>query len=78
MAIINRQELLLKPVWDYKDVMRYCDVKKSKAYEIIKVCKEKLNGSVRFNNHGVTRDSVLAYMNTDIERESYVAKQVDT
>ena len=63
-------------MWDYKDVMSYCGVKKSKAYEIIKVCKEKFGGSVLFNKHGVKRDSVLAYCGTDIEREGYVLKNI--
>ena len=74
MANLTKQDLLLTPVWDYKDVMLYCDCKKSKAYEIIKVCKEKFNGSVLFSKHGVKRNSVLEYMGTSIEQESYVLK----
>lgn len=75
---MNKKELLEMPVWTYKEVMLYCNVKKSKAYEIIKTCKEKLNGSVRFNTHGVKRNSVLEYMGTSIEQEAYVLKNVIT
>ena len=75
---MNKKDLLEMPVWSYKEVMFYCGVKKSKAYEIIKVCKDKLNGAVRFNDHAVKRDSVLEYMGTDIEREAYVLKNVNT
>lgn len=74
---MNKQDLLLQPVWDYHDVMEYCGVKKSKAFEIIKVCKTQLNGTVRFNKHGVKRDSVLEYMGSDIERETYILKQLE-
>lgn len=73
---MNKQELLSTPCWTYKDVMLYCGVKKSKAFEIMKICKEQLNGAVRFNTHVVKRDSVLAYLDTDIEKECYVLKNI--
>lgn len=72
---MSKKELLGKPVWSYKDVMEYCEVKKSKAYEIIAVCKKELNGAVRFNPHGVRRDSVLKYLDTEIEREDYITER---
>lgn len=71
---MTTRELLEKPVWDYHDVMEYCGVKKSKAYQIMAVCKEKLNGAVLFNKHAVKRDSVLEYCGTDIEREAYAMR----
>ena len=74
---MSTKELLSKPNWNYKEVMEYCDCKKSKAYEIMKVCKEKFGGSVRFNTKVVSRDSVLAYCGTTIERERYVINQLD-
>ena len=73
----ERKELLLKPVWTYRDVMAYCEVKKSKAFLIIKECKEKLNGRVLFNEHGVKRDSVLAYNSSSIEQERYILQQLE-
>lgn len=75
---MTKQEMLEMPVWTFRQVMEYCGVKRSKAYEIIKVCKEKLNGTVRFNPHGVKRNSVLEYMGTSIEQEAYVLKNVNT
>ena len=36
------------------------------------ICKNELGGKLRFNNSAVSRDSVLAYMGTSIEREMYV------
>ena len=74
---MSKRELLEKPVFDYHDVMEYCGVKKSKAFEIIKVCKTKLNGAVLFNKHGVKRDSVLEYLGTDIEREAYAMRTLN-
>ena len=73
---MEKTELLEKPVWTYVDVMFYCNVRKSKAYEIIAICKKELNGTVRFNPHGVKRDSVLQYLGTDIERETYISKSI--
>ena len=77
MTIKERKELLLKPTWSYHDVMAYCGVKKSKAFQIINFCKKELNGKVIFNDHAVKRDSILAFMQTDIERERYVIKQLE-
>lgn len=72
----QREELLEKPSWVYTDIMLYCDCGKTKSYEIMKICKEQFNGSVRFNTHAVRRDSVLAYCGTDIEREKYIVQQL--
>lgn len=72
-----RANLLLKPHWDYLDICEYVECKKSKAYEIIKTCKEKFNGAIRFNPGCVTRDSVIAYCGSSIERELYVKNLVE-
>ena len=77
MTYKERKELLAKPNWTYKEVMMYCEVKKSKAFLIMKVCKEKLNGVVLFNSHCVSRNSVLAYCGTSIEQERYVIQQLE-
>ena len=77
MTIQERKELLGKPAWDYKDVMLFTGYKKSKCFEIMKECKEKLNGKVLFNKHCVKRDSVLAWLSTSIERERYVIQQLE-
>ena len=77
MTIEERKELLAKSSWTYKDVMLYTNTKKSKAFQIIKICKEQLNGKILFNDHCVRRDSVLAYCGTSIERERYVIKQLE-
>ena len=75
---MNKKDLLEKPVWNYYDVMFYCHVRKTKAYEIMTICRKELNGAVRFNPHGVKRDSVLEYLGTTIEKEIYVLKNVNT
>lgn len=73
----KRKELLANPIRTYKEVMLYTGYKKSKAFTIMKTCREKLNGKVMFNVHAVKRDSVLAYCGTDIERERYVISQIE-
>ena len=70
------EELLLKPNWNYHDVMFYADCKKSKAYEIMKTARTDYKGSVRFNSQCVSRDSVLQVLNTSIERETYILNQL--
>lgn len=77
MTIKELRELLGNPCWNYKQVMTYCGVKKSKAFEIIKICKEHLNGKVLFDKSKVKRDSVLAYMETSIEHERYILQQLE-
>ncbi len=67
-----KQDLLTKPHWNYLDICEYVGCKKSKAYQIIETCKKQLNGAIRFNPSCVSRDSVLAYLGTTIERETYI------
>lgn len=66
---LTTKEALELPVWNYAIVMMYCKCKKSKAFEIIKECREKLDGKPLFNPHGVMRNSVLKYMGTTLEAE---------
>lgn len=68
-SMTNNEYLLTKPCWTYKDIMAYCECKKSKAHEIMKICKEKFNGNVIFNKHVVKRNSVLEYLGTSVEQE---------
>ena len=56
--------------------MRFLDCKKSKAYEVIAIVKKKYNGNSNFGTGYVKRDSVLAFLDTSIERECYIAEQV--
>jgi len=78
LSVERRKELLLKPNWNYQDVMAYCQVQKSKAFQIMDIVKKQFNGNVLFNPHVVSRDGVLAYMDTSIERERYVIRQLET
>lgn len=76
MTYEEHTNLMLTPTWSYKEIMLYCHVKKSKAFLIMKACKEKLNGKVLFNEHKVKRDSVLAYAGSSIEREKLVNREL--
>ena len=78
MTLKEQEELMLKPVWTFKEVMTYCGVKKSKAYQIIKHCKDVFHGKVMFREDEVVvkRDSVLAFCGSSIEHERYVAQQM--
>ena len=73
---MTRANLLLIPHWTYKDVCFYSNSKKTKAYEIMKVAREKYNGKVGFNSQCVSRDSVLLALGTSIEREIYILNQL--
>lgn len=71
---MKEKTLLLKPHWNYKDLMSYVGCEKSKAYQIIKVVKARYGGKIAELPSCVKRDSVLAYLGTSIERENYVLK----
>ena len=77
---VNKQtmnrELLLKPNWNYHDVCAYVGCKKSTAYKIMGIAREKYNGTLRFSSQCVKRDSVLQVLETSIERELYVLNQI--
>ena len=77
LSIKERKELLLMPTWSCEEVMKYTGFAKSKSFQIMKICKDKLNGKVMFNDHKVKRDSVLSYLDTSIEREKYIIKQLE-
>lgn len=77
LTIEERKQLLAKPNYDLKDVMRFTGYCKSKANEIMRVCKEKLNGKVLFNDHAITRNSLLAWLGTSFEVENYNIKQLE-
>lgn len=77
MTIQERKDLLAKPCWTFKDIMLYCDCKKTKAFEIMQICRDKFNGSLMLIKHKIKRDSVLAYCNTSIEHEKYIIKQLE-
>lgn len=67
-----RTELLLKSVWNYKEVMEYIGCGRTKAFEIMKKVKRFYNGAIPDLNEYVKRDSVLNYLGTSIEHELYI------
>ena len=75
---MTRSELLLCPNWNYHDICEYVGCKKSKAYELMAVAREKYKGSVRFNSRVITRDSLLQAIGTSIERELYILNSINT
>lgn len=77
LSIEERKRLLAMPTYSYHEVMKLCQVKKSKAFQIMKICKEKLNGKVIFEEHKVKRNSVLAYCGTSIEEETHLIRQLE-
>ena len=64
-----KQELLHKPFWKYTDIMNYASVSKGKAYEIMKICKNKYNGTITYEPKYVTCESVMKYFGTSREKE---------
>lgn len=77
LSIEERKRLLAMPTYSYHEVMKLCQVKKSKAFLIMRECREKLNGRVLFNDHAITRNSLLAYMGTSWEVENHYIKQLE-
>ena len=70
--IVNMQEkkeLLLKPVWDYKDIMSYFGVKTTYACDIKKRAINEFDGTVKIGSQYVKTDSVLALYGTSRSKE---------
>ncbi len=69
------EDLLLKPVWDYKDIMLYTNVKsKTTALAIKKKAQKCFNGFVPYGTKYVKSDSVLAIYGTSREKELKLVK----
>lgn len=69
------EALLLKPVWDYKDIMLYTNVKsKTTALAIKKKAQKYFNGFVPYGTQYVKSDSVLAIYGTSREKELKLVK----
>ena len=77
LSIDERKQLLAKPTFNLQDVMKFTGFAKSKANTIMRECKEKLNGKVLFNEHAITRNSLLAWLGTSLETETYAIKQLE-
>ena len=77
MTFEERKALLMKPTFNYKDIMLYCNCKRSKAHEIMQTCKNDLNGTIFWNKHVVSRNSVLAYMGTTIDQEREIIRKLE-
>lgn len=69
MSTLQRKELLLKPVWDYLDIMNYLNVKHSQAYRIKERAIKEFDGTVKFGTKYVKSDSVLALYGTSRAEE---------
>lgn len=73
--MLMKTELLLKPVWDYKDIMEWSSVKsKTTALAIKKKAQKYFNGHVPYGDQFVKSDSVLAIYGTSREQELKLRK----
>lgn len=70
----QKKELLLKPVWDYKDIMKYFGVKTNAAFNIKHRAQDEFDGSVKWGNGLVKTDSVLAMYGTSRKQELDILK----
>lgn len=74
----KRKELLLKPVWDYKDIMNYFNVKSpTTAFKIKTRALTEQNGVVIWGNEYVKTDSVLALYGTNRKQELEIIKTIE-
>ena len=66
----SKKELLLKPVWDYKDIMNYFGVKSpTTALKIKTRAINEQNGGVIWGKELVRTDAVLALYGTSRKEE---------
>jgi hypothetical protein len=75
---MNEKELLLKPVWDYKDIMNYFNVKHTTAYTIKERAIKEFDGAVKIGSQYVKTDSVLSLYGTNRKEELKVYGNEET
>lgn len=68
--------LLTKPYWNYKDIMFYVEVKKTRAYGIMGECKNHHDGIIRYMGDCVTADSVMSFLGTTREKEIKLIREI--
>ena len=66
---MNRQELLLKPIWSYKDICEYVGCKTTKAIELKKLAITQFGGAVKYLPNMVKRNAVLELLGTTFDIE---------
>lgn len=68
MQIDNKDyiRLLIIPCYSKKDIMELADVGSTAAFEIMRVCKEKFNGSIKDRPQVITARSYWAYCGDDL------------
>ena len=66
---MKTKNLLKKPHWNYRNVMEYCEVKTTKAYEIMKIVRKEYGGTIKHLPDCVRRNSVLTFLGTTLEEE---------
>ena len=71
-----KKDLLYKPVWTYKDIMEWTNVKsKTTALEIKKRAQKDFDGFVPYGSQYVKSDSVLAIFGTSRKQELDLIKE---
>ena len=66
---MSKQELLLTPVWTYKDICEYVGCKTTKAIELKKVAISQFGGAVKYLPNMVKRNAVLEMLGTSFDIE---------
>lgn len=70
----SKLALLLKPVWTYRDIMTYFEVKSKTTAIRIKNRAIKAGGAVPYGTKYVKSDAVFALFGTEREREITLIK----
>jgi hypothetical protein len=73
----RKRELLLKPVWNYKDIMEYFGVKTTLAFGIKHRALDEQDGYVKWGNGLVKTDSVLALYGTNRKQELEIIRSYE-
>ena len=68
--------LLLKPHWNAKNISAYTGFGLTKTYEVMAICRKRYGGTIPNEPSYITRDSVLAYLNTNVDREISIYKEL--
>ena len=66
---MNREDLLLKPMWTYHDICEYIGCKTTKAIELKKVAITQFGGANKYLPNMVKRNAVLELLGTLFDEE---------
>lgn len=72
LTLEEKEHILSKPVLRLTDIKKLTGYANTTAYQIMRECKEKYNGTVTTRNDAIKTESLFKFLGTSLERELYL------